>query len=50
MSEFRSTVFENIRRDSFQIVSLPKIKAREVLENVIMKNFNFKDKIVEVEE
>ena len=46
MSEFESTVFENNRRDSIQTVSLPRIKAREGMENVIMKNFNFRDAVV----
>ena len=36
--EFRSTVLENNRRDSIRTVCLPKIKAREGMENVIMKN------------
>ena len=40
-SEFRSTVFEN-RRDSI----LPRIKAREGMVNVIMKNSNFRDEVV----
>ena len=45
-SEFGSTVFENNRRDSIRTVSLPRIKAREGLENVIIKNFNFRDEVV----
>ena len=46
VSEFGSTVFENNRRDSIRTVSLPRIKAREGLENVIIKNSNFRDEIV----
>ena len=47
VNEFGSTVFENNRRDSIQTVSLPGIKARkEGLENVIIKNFNFRDEVV----
>ena len=46
MSEFGSTVFENNRRDSLQAVSLPRIKARECLENVIIKNLRFRDEVV----
>ena len=46
MTEFGSTVFENNRRDSIQTGSLPRIKAREGLENVIIKNFNFRDEVV----
>ena len=38
VSKFGSTVFENNRRDSIQTVSLPKTKAREGLENVIIEN------------
>ena len=33
-----STVSENNRRDSIRTVSLLRIKAREGMENVIMKN------------
>ena len=36
--EFGSTVFENNRMDSIWTISLPRIKTREVMENVIMKN------------
>ena len=46
VSEFGSRVFENNRRDSIQTVSLPRIKAREGLENVIIKNINFRDEVV----
>ena len=46
MSEFGSTDFENNRRDSIPTVSLPRIKAREGLENVIIKNLNFMDEVV----
>ena len=46
VSEFGSTNFENNRRDSIRTVSLPRIKAREGMENVIIKNFNFKDEVV----
>ena len=46
VSEFKSTAFENNRRDSIQTVSLPRIKAREGLENVVIKNFNFRDEVV----
>ena len=46
MSELGSTVFENNRRDFIRIVSLPRIKAREGMQNVIMKNFNFRDEVV----
>ena len=44
--KLRSTIFENIRRDSIRTVSPPRIKAREGLENVIMKNLNFRDEVV----
>ena len=44
--EFGSTVFENNKRDSVRIVSLPRIKVREGLLNVIIKIFNFKDEVV----
>ena len=43
--ELGSTVFEN-RRDSIQTVSFLRIKAREDMENVIMKNFNYRDEVV----
>ena len=46
VSEFGSTVFENNRRNSIQTVSLPRINPREGLENVIIKNFNFRDVVV----
>ena len=32
VSEFRSTVFENKKRDSIRTITLPKIKAREGME------------------
>ena len=40
-SEFENTVFENNRRDSIRTVSL-----RRIMENVIMKNFNYRDEVV----
>ena len=43
VNEFGSTVFENNTRDSNRTVSLPRIKAKEGLVNVIIKNFNFRD-------
>ena len=46
VSEFGSRVFENNRRDSILTLSLPRIKARESLENVMIKNFNFRDEKV----
>ena len=46
LSEFGITVFENNRRDSIRIVSLPRIKTREGLENVMIKNFNLRDEVV----
>ena len=46
VSELGNIIFENSRRYSIPTVSLPRIKAREGLENVIMKNFNFRDKVV----
>ena len=46
MSEFGSTVFENNRRDSIWTESLLRIKTREGLVNVIIKNFNFRDELV----
>ena len=46
MSEFGSTVFEYNRRDSIRTVILPRIKAREGQENVIIKNLNFRDEVV----
>ena len=45
-SEFGSTVFENKRRDSIRTVSFPRIKARKSMENVLMKNFYFRDEVV----
>ena len=45
-SELGSTVFENNRRDSIQTVSSPRIKAREGIENVIMKNSYFRNEVV----
>ena len=44
-NELGSTVFEN-RRDSIRTISLPRIKAREGMENVIIKNFNFRNEVV----
>ena len=46
VSEFGSTVFENNRMDSIRTVNLPRIKTREGMEYVIMKNFNFRDEVV----
>ena len=46
VSEFGSTVFENNRSDSFRTVSIPRIKAREGLENVMIKNFDSRHKVV----
>ena len=46
VSELGSTVFENNRRDSIRTVSLPRIKARKGMKNIIMKNFNFRDEVV----
>ena len=46
VSECESTIFLNNRRDYIRTVSLPRIKAREGLENVIINNFNFRDKVV----
>ena len=45
-SELGSIVFENNRRDSIWTISLLRIKAREGMENVIMKNSNFRDEVV----
>ena len=45
-SELGSTVFENNRRDSIWTVSLPRIKAREGLENVIVQIIYFRDEVV----
>ena len=43
---FGSTVFEKNKRDSIRTVNLPRIKIREGLENIMKKNFNFKDEVV----
>ena len=45
-SEFGSTVFENNKRNSIQTVSFPRIKAREGMKIVIMKNFYFRNEVV----
>ena len=45
-NELGSTIFENNRRDSIRTVSFPRIKAREGLEKVIIKNYNLRDEIV----
>ena len=45
-SKFENTVFENKNRDSIPTVWLPKIKASKGMENVIMKNFNFRNDVV----
>ena len=44
--EFGSTVLDNNRNDFIKTVCLPRIKSRQGMENVIMKNFNFRDEIV----
>ena len=44
--ELGSTVFENNRRDSIRTVNLPRIKAIKGMENVILKNLNFRDEVV----
>ena len=46
MSDLGSTVFENNKREFIRTVILPKIKARESLENVMIKNFNFRNEVV----
>ena len=46
VSEYGSKVFENNSRDSIRTVSLPRIKAREGLENVMIKIFNIRDEVV----
>ena len=46
VSELGGTVFENNRRYSIRTVSILRIKTREGMENVIMKNINFMDEIV----
>ena len=43
---FGSTVFEKNKTDSIRTVSLPRIKIREGQENVMKKNFNFRDEVV----
>ena len=43
--ELGSTVFEN-RRDSIRTVCLPRIKAREDIENRLIKNSIFRDEVV----
>ena len=45
-SKLGGTVFENNRRDSIRTISLPRIKAREGMENVLMKNFNSRDEVI----
>ena len=45
-NELGSTFSENKRRDSIWTISLPRFKAREGIENFIMKNFYFRDEIV----
>ena len=47
VSELGSTVFENNRKDSIQTISLPRIKAREGLVNVIIMNFNLSKRMEE---
>ena len=42
----KAPFFENNGRDSTWTVSLPRIKTREDMENVIMKNFYFMDEVV----
>ena len=46
VSELGSTVFKNSRRDSIRTVSIPRIKAREGMEIVIMKNFYNREVVV----
>ena len=46
VSEFGKTVFENNRRNSIQTVSFTRIKTREGMKKVIVKNFNFRDEVV----
>ena len=46
MSELGTTVFENNRRDFIRNLSHPRIKAREGMENIIMKNFYLKNEVV----
>ena len=46
VSEYGSTVFENNRRDSIRTVSLSRMKTRDGLENVMKKNFNFRNEVV----
>ena len=45
-NQLGSIALENKRWDSIQTVSLPRIKARESMENVIMKHFDFKNEVV----
>ena len=46
VSNFGSTDFENNRKDSIRTTSLPRIKAKEGLENIIIKNFSLRDEVV----
>ena len=43
-SELGSTIFENNRRDFCRTVSLPRIKAREGMEDVIINYFTLRMK------
>ena len=45
-SKLGSLIFENNRRDSIRTVSLPRIMAKDGMENFIMKNFKIIDEIV----
>ena len=46
VSEFGNTVFHNNRRGSIRTVRLPRIKTRDGMENVIIKNLNSRDEVV----
>ena len=46
MSKLGSTVYVNNMKDSIWTINLPRIKAREGIKNVIMKNLNFKNEVV----
>ena len=45
-SELGSTVFENYRRNFIRTVSLLKIKTREGIENIIMKNYICREEVI----
>ena len=42
----RSTVLENNRRDTIRSISLPRVEAREGMENITMKDFNRQREVV----